>query len=88
MGQAERGALLAKFPEQRQAIPCHAAVANPEKSEQLVDIVKWVVCNGCEGIMRRVAEIQGARSLEFGESTEPGYRSTFQADLREENGVR
>jgi hypothetical protein len=81
--QAERGAvLLTKFVEQRRAMPCDAAVANAEKSELLVDMLKWPVCKGRNGIMLRIAELQGTRPTEFGEFTEPGKRSTFHGDLR------
>ena len=63
-------------------LPCEAAVVNVEKSELLVDMLKWPVCTGRDGIMLRIAELQGAPPTEFGEFTKPGERSTFHGDLR------
>jgi hypothetical protein len=79
--QLER-ALLTKFVEQRRPMPCDAAVVNAERSELLVDMLKWPVCEGRDQIMLRIADLQRARPTEFGEFKEPGKRSTFHGDLR------
>jgi hypothetical protein len=78
----ERRAMLTKIIEMRQAIPCDAAVAQGEKSELLVDMLKWPICTGRDEIMLRVAELQGAQPAEFGEFTKQGIRSTFHGELR------
>ena len=74
--------LLAKFLEQKQPMPCGTAVANAGKSELLVDMLKWPVCTDRDGIMLRIAELQGAPPTAFGEFRELGQRSTFHGDLR------
>jgi hypothetical protein len=74
-------------------MPCDEAVINMEERQILIDMLKWPVCTGRDGIMLRIAELQGARPAEFSEFKEPGKRSTFHGDLRRfigsrNNGIR
>ena len=82
--QAERGTLMAKFVEQRRAMPCDVAVERADRSEVelLVDMLKWPVCRRRDGVMLRIAELQRARPEEFGKFGKAGDRSSFRADLR------
>jgi hypothetical protein len=80
--QAGLGDLLAKFIEQRRAMPCDVAVVNAERRQLLVDMLKWPVCTGRDGIMLRLAELQGSQPTEFGEFEAHGQRGTFKSDLR------
>jgi hypothetical protein len=75
---------LVQFLEQRRAMPCDVAVSNVGKGELplLIDMLKWPVCKGRDGIMLRIAELRGTPPTEFGEFKESGKRSTFNADLR------
>ena len=79
-----RRRLLATIIERRQGLPCDLAVvkASHEEAPLLLDMIKWPICEGGDGIMLRIAELQNASPLEFGQFGKAGDRSTFKANRR------
>ena len=80
--QAQRTILTTKFIDQRRPMPCDAAVANTKDRRLLVDMLKWPVCTGRDGIMLRLAKLQGSPPGDFGEFSSPSHKSAFKGDLR------
>jgi hypothetical protein len=81
---ASRKRILTRMVEQRQPLPCDLAAASssPKEVALLLDMIKWPICEGRDGIMLRIAELQNASPLEFGSFEKASDRSTFKADRR------
>ena len=77
-----RKRLLPKIVQQDQPVRCDLAVssASPQEVSLLLDMIKWPICGGGDGIMLRIGELQNASPSEFGQFDNPGERSTFRAD--------